>query len=347
MSLAARLVNWLFADDRHHFYAHLPIIQQQDTLLLPATIAAAIPIAAQQQALIQASETVGSAVTNHQVYHPITPPISPPQKPIVMTPLRPNQQQVAPKNENGGIVVQIGIDNDGNIVYDDISKMPHLLIAAASGGGKTTLFNSIICDIISRYSSDYVGLIMIDTKLGFMFYPKIPHLMDEIADEFCDAMPLLSWAQEEMKSRNKIVRSELCEDIYKFNHKTGKHIKPIIICIEEFDEITAKPEAEAIIINLAKRGRSAGIHLIMATQKPTADVLSTHIKSNMSCIAALKTASRRESHNIFERPIAASLKGNGDMWYIGSWGGEPKRLQCRNADGDFIARVVERFNLMK
>lgn len=232
------------------------------------------------------------------------------------------------KSKPGSLMFAIGKDIVGNPISDNLAKGPHFLVAGATGSGKSVCLNVMIVSLIMRYSPEELRLILIDPKrVEFRIYEHIPHLMiDEIVNEPKKALATLSWAHEEMERRYK--RFEECGgmivDIDSYNEyiasDTVAKMPRIVIIIDELADLmgTCKKDFEARIMALAQKARSAGIHLVLATQRPSVDVITGTIKANLPSRIALKVMNFNDSQTILGEQGAEKLLGNGDMLYKNS-----------------------------
>ena len=241
----------------------------------------------------------------------------------------------------------LGKDVTGNPVYADISKMPHVLVAGATGMGKSVCINAILISILYKSRPDEVKLIMIDPKkVEFNGYNGIPHLLVPVVTDVKQAAGALMWAVEQMEKRydlmeaHEVRKIDAYNDLVRENPSLGEPLPKIIIVIDELNDIMiqAKKPAEDLIMSIAQKARAAGIHLIIGTQRPSVDVLTGVIKANIPTRIACKVASYNDSKTILEQAGAEKLLNNGDMLY--SSPGTPKPLRVQGAfvsDGEVSA----------
>ena len=247
------------------------------------------------------------------------------------------------------LVTVLGKDISGNSVTCNITKMPHLLIAGTTGSGKSVCVNSIIMSILMKSTPDDVRLIMVDPKqVEFMMYNGIPHLLIPVVTEPKKAAGALAWAVTEMENRYTLFSENNVRNIDGFNdlvknHPELDHMPHIVIFIDELaDLMMASPkDVEDSIVRLAQKARAAGMHLVIATQKPTVQVVTGLIKGNIPSRIALLVSSNSDSRVILDGSGAEKLLGNGDMLYMPVGVQKPVRLQgCYVSDSE-IERVVQ------
>ncbi len=242
----------------------------------------------------------------------------------------------------GSLIFAIGKDLVGNAVTDDLAKGPHYLVAGSTGSGKSVCLNLMIVSMIMRYTPEELRLILVDPKgVEFRPYEHIPHLMiDEIISEPRKALAVLQWAYDEMERRYKQFQDhEGVVDIDAYNEvvasDTVAKMPRIVIVVDELSNLmeTCKKEMDARILAIAQKARAAGIHLVLATQRPSVDVITGTIKANLPSRIALKLMSFADSNTIISEGGAEKLLGNGDMLYRNSGMSECERYQ-----GAYISR---------
>ncbi len=243
----------------------------------------------------------------------------------------------------------LGKSISGEIVIADIAKMPHILIAGTTGSGKSVCVNSIIMSILFRSTPDEVRLLMIDPKaVEFMIYNGIPHLLIPVVTDPKKAAGALAWAVTEMLNRYKLFSDNNVRDLEGYNKlaktKEDMSVLPqIVIFIDELaDLMMASPgETEDSICRLAQMARAAGMHLVIATQRPSVNVVTGVIKANIPSRIALKVASQVDSRTIIDSAGAEKLLGKGDMLYFPVGMPKPLRVQgCWVSDKE-VERVVD------
>ncbi len=227
--------------------------------------------------------------------------------------------------------VALGLDVSGQPTIADISKMPHVLIAGATGSGKSVLVNAFIASLLFRSSPDEVKFIMVDPKrVELTGYNGIPHLITPVIVDPQKVVHALSWALKTMEDRYKLFAEVGVRNIAAYNELSGFQAMPyIIIIIDELADIMliAKNEVENAITRLAQMARAVGIHLVLATQRPSVDVITGLIKANIPCRIAFNVTSMIDSKVIIDGPGAEKLLGRGDMLYIPPDQAKPRRIQ--------------------
>lgn len=229
----------------------------------------------------------------------------------------------------------IGKDIAGNCVYCDIAKMPHLLVAGTTGSGKSVCMNSIITSILYRAKPDEVKFLMIDPKqVEFSKYANIPHLLVPVVTDPRKAAGALGWAVSEMLQRYQKLSQVGVRDIEGYNKYVQKHedmesMPKICIFIDEFADLmmAAPKEVEDSVCRLAQMARAVGMHLVIATQRPSVDVITGLIKANISSRIALTVSSQIDSRTILDAAGAEKLLGHGDMLYNPIGASKPLRVQ--------------------
>ena len=229
----------------------------------------------------------------------------------------------------------IGKDIAGNCVYCDIAKMPHLLVAGTTGSGKSVCMNSIITSILYRAKPDEVKFLMIDPKqVEFSKYANIPHLLVPVGTDPRKAAGALGWAVSEMLQRYQKLSQVGVRDIEGYNKYVQKHedmesMPKICIFIDEFADLmmAAPKEVEDSVCRLAQMARAVGMHLVIATQRPSVDVITGLIKANISSRIALTVSSQIDSRTILDAAGAEKLLGHGDMLYNPIGASKPLRVQ--------------------
>ena len=243
----------------------------------------------------------------------------------------------------------VGKDIGGECVIGDISKMPHMLIAGTTGSGKSVCINTILISLLYKSTPEEVRLIMVDPKMvELKVYNGIPHLLIPVVTDPSKAAGALNWAVNEMMRRYKMFADIDVRDINSYNKKivtmeNGETIPRIVVVIDELSDlmVVAKHEVEEAIIRLGQMARAAGMHLIIATQRPSADVITGLMKANVPSRIAFAVSSSLESRIILDQMGAEKLIGYGDMLYSPLGGGKPRRIQgCLVTDTE-VEQVVE------
>lgn len=264
------------------------------------------------------------------------------------------------RKAKGKLTFAVGKDIEGNIIIGDIAKMPHMLVAGTTGSGKSVFTNSIILSILYHASPDEVKLILIDPKkVEFPIYNKIPHLLIPVVTEPLKAAGALGWAVNEMNKRYLMFEANNVKNLQEFNDMVlEERNKPaeeqdevrakidllpqIVIVVDEFADLmmAARSEVEDSVLRLAQLARAAGIHMIIATQSPRADVLTGLIKSNIPSRVSLSVSSNVDSRVILDESGAEKLLGNGDLLYKPVGVKKPIRMQSGYAATAEIREVV-------
>ena len=230
----------------------------------------------------------------------------------------------------------VGKDIGGNCIVGNIAKLPHMLIAGTTGSGKSVCMNSIIISLLYKASPDDVKLIMVDPKMVELgIYNGIPHLLIPVVTDPKKAAGSLQWAVSEMMRRYKSMSDAGVRDLESYNsmiesqQMEGKKIPQVVVIIDELADLmlVAAKEVEESICRIAQMGRAAGIHLIIATQRPSADVITGLMKANIPSRIAFAVASAMESRIILDTQGAEKLVGKGDMLYAPIGNGKPRRVQ--------------------
>ena len=241
------------------------------------------------------------------------------------------------KMKPGSLMFAIGKDLVGNAICDNLAKGPHYLVAGATGSGKSVCLNVMIVSLIMRYSPEELRLILVDPKrVEFRAYEHIPHLLiDEIITEPKKALAVLTWAYDEMERRYKMFEDcgAMVVDIDAYNANVASDTVPkmprLVIIIDELADLmeSCKKDLEGRIRALAQKARSAGIHLVLATQRPSVDIITGTIKANLPSRIAFKVMNFNDSQTILGEQGAEKLLGNGDMLYKNSSMPEVERYQ--------------------
>ncbi len=254
------------------------------------------------------------------------------------------------KNLKSKTSVCMGKDVAGQPIFADVAKMPHALIAGATGMGKSVCINSLMLSILYKARPDEVKFIMIDPKqVEFTMYNGIPHLLVPVVTDVKQAAGTLMWAVEEMERRYGILQEQYVRNIDAYNEKVAGHpeigepMSRIVIVIDEFAELImqAKNPVESLIIRIAQKARAAGIHLIIGTQKPVKEVITGLIKSNIPSKLSCKVASNRDSILIFDAAGAEKLLDKGDMLIAFANSIKPQRVQCAFVADEEVEAVMD------
>ena len=253
------------------------------------------------------------------------------------------------KNQKSLLSAGLGKDIAGKTVFFDIAKMPHLLIAGTTGSGKSVCMNSIIVSILYRATPSEVKFLMIDPKkVEFSKYENIPHLLVPVVTDPRKASGALGWAVSEMLNRYQKFSDTGVRDIEGYNRYVSKHdgmepMPKIVICIDELADLmmAAPKEVEDSICRLAQMARAAGMHLVIATQRPSVDVITGLIKANISSRIALTVSSAIDSRTILDSGGAEKLLGMGDMLYSPIGANKPLRVQGCYISDDEVEQLCD------
>ena len=265
------------------------------------------------------------------------------------------------KRSKARLLFAVGMDIAGSTVVGDIDKMPHMMIAGATGSGKSVCINTMVLSLLYRYSPEEVKLIMIDPKVvELSVYNGIPHLLIPVVTDPKKAASALNWAVEEMMKRYKMFEREGVRDISGYNQhierllSDGKRVDEstnmpyekmpqIVIIIDELADLmmVSKNEVEDAICRIAQLARAAGIHLVIATQRPSVNVITGVIKANIPSRIAFAVSSGVDSRTILDSVGAEKLLGKGDMLYYPQGMAKPVRIQGAFVSDDEIRRVVD------
>ena len=246
----------------------------------------------------------------------------------------------------------VGKDIGGNCIVGNIAKMPHMLIAGTTGSGKSVCMNSIIISLLYKAAPDEVKLIMVDPKMVELgIYNDIPHLLIPVVTDPKKAAGSLQWAVTEMMRRYKMMSDAGVRDLESFNsivesEQEGEKLPQVVIIIDELADLmlVAAKEVEDSICRIAQMGRAAGMHLIIATQRPSSDVITGLMKANIPSRIAFSVASAMESRIILDTQGAEKLVGKGDMLFAPIGTGKPQRVQgcfVTDAEVEAVANFVK------
>ncbi len=269
------------------------------------------------------------------------------------------------QNKPMALPIGLGRDLEGKPVIADLAKMPHLLIAGATGSGKSVCVNTIITSLIYRHTPKTLRFLMVDPKMvELSVYNVLPHLRHKVVTDNRDAAAVLKWAVLEMQERYALLAENGARNIQDFNQKVrdGAELKKpkdvgvafedreykggilpyIVVVIDELADLmmTVAAEVETPLAMLAQKARAIGIHLILATQRPSVNVITGLIKANFPSRIAFRVASQIDSRTILDGMGAESLLGNGDMLFIPPGNSEPSRLQGAFLSNDDTERLV-------
>ena len=266
------------------------------------------------------------------------------------------------RRDDSELTMALGKTISGETYVTDLAKMPHLLVAGSTGSGKSVCINTLICSLLLRASPDEVRLLMVDPKVvELTIYNDIPHLLVPVITEPKKAAEALRWAVAEMEARYQLLARMAVRNLADYNAKVeriladgpepegaaeGEEVRKlpyIVIVIDEFADLmlTAPADVEASLMGLAQKSRAVGIHIILATQRPSVNVITGVIKANFPSRIAFLVASKTDSRTILDMNGAERLLGRGDMLFLRSGHGEPIRIHGAFISGEETERLVE------
>ncbi len=249
------------------------------------------------------------------------------------------------KNAAMPLTVALGLDIDGNPIYAPIKSMPHGLIAGATGSGKSVCINTLLMSLLLKYKPSELRLMLIDPKMVELnAYDDLPHLITPVITDAKAATAALNWVVEEMERRFQAFKEQTARDIDSYNKKIdneSEKLPYIVIVVDELADLmmVSSQSVEASIMRITQKARACGIHLIVATQRPSTDVVKGTIKSNIPTRIAFSVSSHVDSQTIIDTAGAETLLGRGDMLYVPSGQGK-QRLQGAFVSDDDILTVT-------
>lgn len=272
-----------------------------------------------------------------------------PNKHVAAVSLREVLESPAFQKETKNLVVGLGKDIGGSPMTADLSKMPHLLVAGSTGSGKSVCINGIIISLLFRATPEEVRLILVDPKVVELTnYNGIPHLLTPVVTEAKKAAAALHWAVQEMERRYALFADCGVRDIVRYrseaeNDSAKEKMPYIVVIIDELADLmmAAPVDVEDAICRLAQKARAAGIHLVLATQRPSVDVITGLIKANIPSRIAFAVSSQVDSRTILDMAGAEKLLGRGDMLYYPVGAPKPLRVQGAFVQDDDIEQVIE------
>ncbi len=252
------------------------------------------------------------------------------------------------RNSKSKVSFAVGKDISGNCIVGNITKLPHMLIAGTTGSGKSVCMNTLIISLLYKAKPDEVRLIMVDPKMVELgVYNGIPHLLIPVVTDPKKAAGALQWTVTEMMRRYRLMSEQGVRDLESYNKTVAndpdeQKLPQIVVVIDELADLmlVAAKEVEESICRIAQMGRAAGMHLVIATQRPSADVITGLMKANIPSRIAFAVSSAMESRIILDTPGAEKLVGKGDMLFAPLGQGKPKRVQGCFIDEDEVQAVV-------
>ncbi len=267
-----------------------------------------------------------------------------PNQKVALVSLRENLENPEYKNRKHNMMFALGKDVSGKVWFADLPKMPHLLIAGTTGSGKTVCVNTLILSLLYQNTPETLRFIMIDPKrVEFTMYNGIPHLLTPVITNPAKTVAALKWTIGEMERRFDALAAAGNRDIASYN-KTHKEKMPyIVFVVDELADLMAMTasEVEAGIIRLAQMARAVGIHLVVATQRPSVDVITGLMKANIPARIAFSVASSIDSRTILDCPGAEKLLGRGDMLFLTADLFKPLRIQGAFASEEEMKRIID------
>ena len=272
-----------------------------------------------------------------------------PNKEKEMVPLRDVIESEEFQHNNSKLSVALGKDVAGNVAIGNIAKMPHVLIAGSTGSGKSVCINTIITSIIYNAKPSEVKLVMVDPKVvELSVYNGIPHLLIPVVTDPKKAAGALAWAVQEMDNRYNLFAEKGVRDLKGYNSAVEKEgelgkLPQIVIIIDELADLmmVAAKEVEESICRLAQKARAAGMHLVIATQRPSVDVITGLIKANVPSRIAFAVSSQVDSRTILDQVGAEKLLGKGDMLFFPAGEAKPVRVQGAFVSDEEVEAIVE------
>ena len=255
------------------------------------------------------------------------------------------------KDTHEPLAFSIGLDISGDPVVGELNKMPHIVIAGQTGSGKSVMLNSLLCSLLYRNSPADMKLILVDPKqVEMRLYDDIPHLLTPVITEPEKTIGALKWAVGEMERRYSLLSEERVRDIKSYNQKkTGEAMPYIVIVVDEMADLMmmAKRDVEALVVRIAQKARAVGIHLVLATQRPSVNVITGLIKANVPARIAFTVASQVDSRTILDQAGAEKLLGKGDMLLLTPSMAKPKRVQGAFVSDEEVTKITDYLRLQR
>ncbi|WP_245411591.1 DNA translocase FtsK [Alkalicoccus urumqiensis] len=281
------------------------------------------------EAPIPGRTTVGIEIPNQQA------------DPVMLRTILRSREFTQPESS---LTVPLGVNINGEAVSCDISSMPHGLIAGATGSGKSVCVNAMLAGILYKGAPEDVRLLLIDPKMVELApFNKVPHLAAPVITDAKEATAALKWAVEEMERRYQLLAEAGVKDLERYNKKAEQKLPKLLIVIDELSDLmmTAPQEVEDAICRIAQKARACGIHLLVATQRPSVDVITGLIKANIPSRIAFAVSSQADSRTILDTGGAERLLGRGDMLYHPVSSSKPMRIQGAFLTDEELERVID------
>ncbi|MCL5436054.1 MAG: DNA translocase FtsK [Patescibacteria group bacterium] len=247
-------------------------------------------------------------------------------------------------NTPSNLLFVLGRDVAGHPMMADLAKMPHLLIAGATGAGKSVCINTIMTSFLYRNSPEELRFIVIDPKrVELTLYNGIPHLLTPVVTDHKQAVNALKWMVSEMDQRYRMLSEAGRRNIEEYNAGTEEKLPYLVLVVDELADLmsVAKADVETAIVRLAQMARAVGLHLVLATQRPSVNIITGLIKANITSRVAFSVASQVDSRTILDMAGAEDLLGHGDMLYMTASLPKPKRIQAPYMSEKEVRRVVD------
>lgn len=268
-----------------------------------------------------------------------------PNKDVSLVRLRDLIASKESKAAESPLTMPLGKDVTGSTIVSTLEKMPHLLIAGATGSGKSVYINTMLVSLLYRNSPAILRMILVDPKrVELNVYDGIPHLLTPVIVDPSKTINALKWTVKEMDRRYQVLSESHARNLISYNTSNPQEAMPyIVVVIDELADIMAKyaRDVEGAIVRLSQMARAVGIHLVLATQRPSVNVITGLIKANIPSRIAFHVTSQIDSRTILDMAGAEKLLGNGDMLYVSSEMGKPRRLQGAYISEEEVHRVVE------
>lgn len=248
------------------------------------------------------------------------------------------------KKDQSPLCIGLGKDISGNVITIDLTKMPHLLVAGSTGSGKSVCINTLISGILYKAHPEEVKLILVDPKVVELSnYNGIPHLLTPVVTDMKKAASALHWARKEMERRYQLFAQNHAREISSYNLGAKEKLPYIVVIIDELSDLmmVARIDVEDAILALAQKARAAGIHMVLATQRPSVDVITGVIKANIPSRISFAVSSQTDSRTILDMSGAEKLIGKGDMLYNPIGSNKPVRVQGAFISDAELNRITE------